>query len=237
MMKFSVPLMALFSTALLLNAGAASAQPALFEEGLHYERIDGPPIDTTDDVVEVVEVFSYLCPHCSTFQPFVGPWEKDLPENTTFRRVPVSFNPSWRAFARAYYTAEILGVLDQSHEAMFDALHTERRPIRSESDLAEFHAEFEITEEEFEATSESFAVQQRMRVGDADIAKWGVRSTPTLIINNEWRVSPRRGGTFDEVLAIADYLIQRELAELTSEPSEQTEPVAESDAEAEAAAQ
>ncbi|MEM7053872.1 MAG: thiol:disulfide interchange protein DsbA/DsbL, partial [Pseudomonadota bacterium] len=178
---------------------------------------DGPPIDTTNDVVEVVEVFSYLCPHCSTFQPFIGPWEKDLPENTTFRRVPVSFNPSWRAFARAYYTAELLDVLDDSHEALFTALHSERRPIRSASDLAKFHAEFAVSQDEFESTAESFAVQQRMRTGDADIAKWGVRSTPTLVINNEWRVSPRRGGTFDEVLEIADYLITRELAELVTE--------------------
>lgn len=202
------------SAALMLLAGSAAM--AQFEEGVHYDRIDGPPLDTTSEVVEVVEVFSYLCPHCSTFQPFVTPWEKALPENTEFRRVPVSFNPSWRAFAQAYYTAEVLDVLDQSHEALFKALHSERRPIRSMSDLADFHADFGVDAEQFESTAESFAVQSRMRSGDSELGKWGVRSTPTLVINNEWRVSPRRGGTFEEVLEIADYLIARELAELES---------------------
>lgn len=209
-----------WSAALLLLA--SSAAMAQFEEGVHYERISGPPIDTTRDVVEVVEVFSYLCPHCSTFQPFVTPWEKALPENTAFRRVPVSFNPSWRAFARAYYTAEVLDVLDDSHEALFRALHSERRAIRSISDLAEFHAEFGVDADQFESTAESFAVESRIRAGDADLGKWGVRSTPTLVINNEWRVSPRRGGTFEEVLEIADFLIERELAELETSVAAET---------------
>ncbi len=198
----------------LILAVITSPAWSQFEEGMHYERIEGPPIDSTADHVEVVEVFSYLCPHCSTFQPYVGPWEKDLPESTSFRRVPVSFNPSWRAFAQAYYTAEVLGILDQSHEALFTALHTNRRPIRSMADLADFHAGFDVDADRFESTAESFAVQSRMRSGDADLAKWGVRSTPTLVINNKYRVSPRRGGSFEEVLAIADFLIAQELADI-----------------------
>ncbi|MEM1080633.1 MAG: thiol:disulfide interchange protein DsbA/DsbL [Pseudomonadota bacterium] len=216
--------------AMALLVVASSTVLAQYEEGLHYERIGGPPIDATNDLVEVVEVFSYLCPHCSTFQPYVGPWEQALPENTSFRRVPVSFNPSWRAFAQAYYTAEVLGMLEQSHEALFTALHTNRQPIRSMSDLADFHAGFDVDADRFESTAESFAVQSRMRAGDADIAKWGVRSTPTLVINNKYRVSPRRGGTFEEVLAIADFLIEQELSALS--PTSAAAATADADADA-----
>ena len=164
-----------------------------------------------EKMVEVVEVFSYMCPHCRTFQPYVGPWHENLPENVEFSGMPVSFSPSWEAFARAYYTAEVLGILDESHNALFAALHDERQPIRTMDDLAEFHTQFGVSAEEFKSTAASFPVESRMRMGNASIGKWQVRSTPTLVINGKYRVGPRRGGTFEELLQVADMLIAREL--------------------------
>lgn len=213
MMKSSKFLTSILTAAALIAtaaiAGPANAQQ--FEEGVHYERISGPDVADTDGTVEVVEVFSYMCPHCRTFQPYVGPWHEELPENVEFSRMPVSFSRSWEPFARAYYTAEVLGILDQSHETLFAALHDERQPIRTMDDLAEFHAQFDVDADEFESTAGSFPVESRMRMGNASIGKWQIRSTPTLVINGKYRVSPRQGGTFEEMLAVADMLIAREL--------------------------
>ena len=206
----------------VLALGLAAALPAhaQFQEGTHYERIDGPG-SADDDVIEVVEVFSYMCPHCRNFQPYVTPWEKDLPEGVSFRRVPVSFNRSWEPFARAYVTADVLDITDQSHDALFTAIHDERRPFRTIEDLAGFHSQFGVDADEFESTAGSFPVEAAMRKGVADLGKWGVRSTPTLVIDGKWRVSPRRGSTFEELLEVADYLIERELADATpAEPAD-----------------
>ena len=190
----------------------AATATAQYQDGTHYEVIDRPDVEDRDGTIEIVEVFSYMCPHCGNFQPYVEPWAKKLPEGATFRRVPVSFNRAWDAFARAYYTAEVMDLLDKSHEALFHALHQERRAIRSMEDLAAFHAEFGVESEQFEATAKSFPVESKMRMGNASIAKWQVRSTPTLVIDGKYRVSPRRGGTFDEMLQVADWLIAREIA-------------------------
>lgn len=197
------------AAALALLAGPVQAQQ--FEEGVHYERISGPDVADSDGTIEVVEVFSYMCPHCRTFQPYVGPWHENLPENVEFSGMPVSFSPSWEPFARAYYTAEVLGILDESHNALFAALHDERQPIRTMDDLAEFHAQFGVSADEFKSTAASFPVESRMRMGNASIGKWQVRSTPTLVINGKYRVGPRQGGTFEELLQVADMLIAREL--------------------------
>lgn len=199
----------------LLAAGmlSASALAQPFQEGTHYDTIDRPDVDDNDGVIEVVEVFSYMCPHCGNFQPYVDAWHEKLPEGVSFRRVPVSFNPAWDAFARAYYTAEVLDLLDQSHNSLFAALHQERRAIRTMDDLTEFHAEYGIDAERFASTAKSFPVESKMRMGNASIAKWQIRSTPTLVIDGKYRVSPRRGGTFDEMLQVADWLIARELGE------------------------
>lgn len=190
-------------------AGPASAQQ--FEEGVHYERISGPDVADTDGTVEVVEVFSYMCPACRNFQPYVGPWHEELPENVEFSRVPVVFNPSWEPTARAYYTAEVLDIIDQSHEALFTALHDERQRLQTMGDLAEFHAQFDVGADEFESTASSFPVESRLRMSKAAVGKWQIRATPTLVINGKYRVSPRQGGTYEELLQIADMLVAREL--------------------------
>lgn len=212
----------------VLFATVVFAAPALaqtFQEGTHYETIDRPGVEDHGGVIEVVEVFSYMCPHCSNFQPYVNAWHESLPEGVSFRRAPVSFNPSWETFARAYYTAEVLDILDQSHAALFQALHQERRAIRSMDDLAKFFTEYGIPAERFLSTAKSFPVESKMRMGNASIAKWQIRSTPTLVINGKYRVSPRRGGTFDEMLQVADWLIARELS--AREPVEQAASEAE----------
>ena len=36
------------------------------------------------------------------------------------------------------------------------------------------------------------------------------------MINGKWRVSPQRGSTFEDMLAVADYLIERERAEMAA---------------------
>ncbi len=197
----------------LLLALPAQAQ---FVEGTHFDRIDGPAAAEADGGIEVVEVFSYMCPHCRNFQPYVSTWEEQLGEDVEFRRVPVSFNRSWEPFARAYVTADVMDILDESHVALFEALHDERRSIRTLSDLAEFHSRFGVEADAFESTAGSFPVEAAMRKGRAELGKWGIRSTPTLVINGKWRVSPQRGSTFDDMLAVADYLIERERAELAS---------------------
>lgn len=196
--------------ATLAVANPAGAQQ--FEEGVHFERISGPDVPDSDGTVEVVEVFSYMCPACRNFQPHVGPWHEELPENVEFSRMPVSFNPSWEPAARAYYTAEVLDIIDQSHEALFVALHDERKRLQTIGDMAEFHSRFDVDADQFESTASSFPVESRMRMAGAAIGKWQIRATPTLVINGKYRVSPRRGGTYDELLQVADMLIARELA-------------------------
>ena len=47
-----------------------------------------------------------------------------LPSNAVVDFLPASFNPSedWPMFQLAYFTAQALGVADQTHDAMFNAV-------------------------------------------------------------------------------------------------------------------
>ncbi|MEM9531510.1 MAG: thiol:disulfide interchange protein DsbA/DsbL [Pseudomonadota bacterium] len=198
-------------------AAVASAQLApgsQFEAGKHYRVID--PAQPTSDAgsVEVVEVFGYPCPHCANFQPHIEPWVEGKPERVTFSRVPVVFQRSWDPLARAYYTAEVLGVLDQTHKATFRALHQQRRPLRNNQDLAKFFSEFGVAEADYLKTAESFSVETQMRKGATLTRRWGVTGTPSVVINGKYLITGSMAGSYERMLQIIDYLVGQEIAQL-----------------------
>jgi thiol:disulfide interchange protein DsbA len=188
-------------------AGTAVAQA--FEEGTHFHPI-GSPTAPPADRVEVVEAFAYPCPACRNFLPIISEWAEGLPEHVSLSHLPVGLQPGWEVFARVYYTAEVLGLGHDAHEAMFRALHDERRQFRSIEDIAEVYTDFGTEVEEFVNTSQSFAVDGRMRRNRNDIMQFGIRGTPTMIVQGKWRVSPSDFSSYQELLAAVDYLIERE---------------------------
>ena len=94
-------------------------------EGRNYFTIT-PALRTSvpPGKVEVTEVFSYGCPHCSEFQPVAAHLKTALPPNVVFNLVPASFSAAedWPMFQRAYVTAELLGIAERTHQAIFDAI-------------------------------------------------------------------------------------------------------------------
>jgi thiol:disulfide interchange protein DsbA len=92
-------------------------------EGIEYQELDQPQPVANKDKAEVIEFFSYACPHCYNLEPNVIKWVKTKPENVKFIQVPAIFNPKWEAFASIYYTAEVLGVADKLHPIIFEAIH------------------------------------------------------------------------------------------------------------------
>jgi thiol:disulfide interchange protein DsbA len=198
--------------ALLCFSTAATAQE--YTEGTHYTKTANASPARRDGKIDVVEVFSYLCPHCNTFQSYVNNWHNKMPENVNFSRVPVIFQSSWQPYAVSYYTAETMGILDQAHPAMFNAIHRERKQFRSMDDLAEFYAQFGVSAEQFTSTASSFAVDSKLRKGVSQTGArgWGVQSTPTLIVAGKYRVTASRSVPQAEILKVVDFLVAKETA-------------------------
>ncbi len=198
---------------LLLSLFMASQALAAFEEGVHYQRISGPHAPP-EDRVEVIEAFAYPCPACRNFLGAITRWEHGAPEYVEFSRLPIALQQGWDLFARAYYTAQVMGLDADAHEAMFKALHDERRRIRNFDDIADVYTPFGVTRESFVATAESFAVDSRMRRNRSETTRLGIRSTPTMVVQGKWRISPNAFSTYEEMLEAVSYLVEREAAEL-----------------------
>lgn len=197
-----------------MAAGKMMQQAVPYEEGIHYNKL-ARPYDTGDkDHVVVYEFFGYTCPHCSNFQPYMGPWHKRFPDNVKLTRVPVVFHPTWEPYARAYHTVEMMGVAEKTHQAMFDAIHKERKRMRSIEDLAQwYHDKFGVDKDEFLSTAKSFAVESKLGQAERMRAAMNVTSTPTLVIDGKYKPEPRALGSHKAVIQASDYLIQRSLQE------------------------
>src|SRR5690606_39191454 len=109
-------------------AAAQPLAPAAWESGKHYFPILPAQTTTTGDKIEVVEVFSYACPHCNQIAPMVADIRKRLPANAEMILLPAQFGfESWQNYARAFYTAQALNLVDKSHADMFRAIYVDKK--------------------------------------------------------------------------------------------------------------
>lgn len=197
---------------LLCFSAAVSAQE--YVEGVHYTRTANASPPRQDGKIEVVEVFSYVCRHCNTFQPYVNNWHSKLPDNVSFYRVPVIFQASWQPYAVSYYTAETMGILDEAHGAMFAAIHREGKQFRSMEQIADFYTNYGISAEIFLSTARSFAVDTKLRKGvqQTGARGWGVQSTPTMVVAGKYRVNTSQAVPQSQMLNVVNHLIELETA-------------------------
>lgn len=189
---------------------AQSGAPAPYTEGSEYVTLPGPHQRySTDGKVEVVEVFSYGCIHCAHFAPIAEKLRKELPPGVVFKLMPAPFSAEWLPFARAYYAAKQLGVVERTHLALFDAKFAQNYPINSMDELADFYARQGVNRDKFMSIATSDETTAKMKSDLALIQKWGVDGTPSLVVNGKYRVNNVQ--TPDELAAVALWLAKREL--------------------------
>ena len=110
---------------LALSVSVAAHGAQTWTEGVNYFLVQpARPTSVAPGKVEVTEVFSYACPACNIFQPTVHKLKQSLPANAVLDYIPAAFNTAedWPMFQLAYVTAQVLGVDQQTHDAMFDAV-------------------------------------------------------------------------------------------------------------------
>ena len=121
LMTLAGGLLGLVSLATAAPAATAAAAPV---QGTDYRLVVPPQNTLSPDKIEVVEFFSYACPHCGAFFPVVNQWLARQPKDVVFRRVPIGFSrPEWINLARAYYALQSTGDLPRLDGALLHAIH------------------------------------------------------------------------------------------------------------------
>lgn len=197
---------------LMLVAGGASAQ-TMFVAGIDYQPIT-PAVKTSQpDKVVVTEIFWYGCPHCFRFEPYVERWSASLPEGVVFEQVPSSLNPRWSELARAYYAFKMMGAHEQTHKALFDAIHIKRQRLGSIDSVAKFAADLGLDEKLFRQDYASFPVDTQIRKDIQKEKRYGHRGVPAVIVNGKYLVSASSAGSNERMIQIMNFLVEQELAQ------------------------
>src|SRR5690606_174587 len=136
------------------------------------------------------------------------------PADVRVTYVAADFNEQWSPYARAFFVADSLGIVDQSHTAMFHAIHLEqslpgegKKP--DEAAVAAFYAKYGADPKRFLADMPSFAPEPTIQRAPQCRTRTGCCGTPTRLVNGKYRV---RGRTYEDMLRITDRLIQMERA-------------------------
>ncbi len=209
LLKF-VAVMGLVATPFL----TASAMPEAYVEGTHYAKTAQRLATTTEDnKIEVVELFSYSCPHCFRLDPLVMEWKKTLPENVKFVHVPAIFRDSWLQLARVFYAAEAMGELERLHPIIFNAIHVEKKRLNTEEQLLDFIEEQGIDRAAFEKMMNSFTVKAKVKKALILSQASGVTGVPAMIVNGKYRTDAPLAGSMEEMMKAVDFLIQKESAQ------------------------
>lgn len=228
-MKFNpVSFLARALVALLVVSAPSPGKDAPdWKEGENYFLIvPAQPTSVARGKVQVTEVFSYGCPICNQFLPTMHKLKSSLPSNAVVDYVPASFNDAedWPMFQRAYITAQVLGVADRTHEAMFaavwetgelgiiDPLKQRLKPqLPTIEDAARFyHRVAGVSAAEFVAAADSMGVNTRIGHADDLVMKYGVAGTPTIIVNGRYRLDRSSARGDEGLIELVNWLVARE---------------------------
>ena len=190
---------------LLLSAGRAHAQAPVV--GREYSLIQTPQVPANPAKIEVCEFFTYACPHCSAFEPLVGPWSRSLPADVAFRRVPVNFLFNAENFQRTYYALESIGLVESMQPKVFAAVHVERQRLDKPEDIAALVTKNGGDGAKFLAAFKSFSVATSVTKAKKLQADYKIESVPALTIQGRFLTSPSQANGGPQSLAVADALI------------------------------
>jgi thiol:disulfide interchange protein DsbA len=198
-----------------------------WQQGVHYFLISpAQPKINPASKQEVTEAFSYGCPACNQFYPTMDKLIASLPSQVKIEYLPASFIPSesWPLFQRAYCTAQTLGLAQKTHAGMFQAIwtsgelaivdratHRLKDPPPRIENVAKFYNRIAgVDQQKFIDTARSSGVEGCMQRADRMMEGYKVDSTPTIIVNGKYRMTPSTAGGYDELIELVSWLVARD---------------------------
>ncbi len=194
---------------LLMALGLNSFAWADFDEGIEYKLLEKPQSAPTDGKVEVIEFFSYACPHCYNFEPHIEKWKEKKSDNIEFIHVPAIFNDNWEALATLYYAAEVLGVQEKMHPIIFDAMHGDGKKARSFDDLKVVFEKNGVSEEKLTQALGSFTVSAKTRRAKTMTKTYGIDSVPMVVVQGKYRTNATLAQGHGNVFKVVDFLSEK----------------------------
>jgi thiol:disulfide interchange protein DsbA len=196
----------------ILVALCGMVAAANLEEGKDFRKLAKPQPTETGKKIEVIEFFSYSCPHCRDLEPFLTPWIKKLPADVQMRRIPAQFSPQWIGTAKVWYTLEGLNREDLT-PAVFNAIHSQNARLHEDRAFFEWAAAQGLDRKKVEDMYNSFSINGKVSRAKSLVQTYGVQSVPTFVVDGKYTTETGQARRHDEVPALLDKLIEKARAE------------------------
>lgn len=157
--------------------------------------------------VEVIEFFSYGCPHCRDMSLKIHKWEAQQGKSIHLTRVPVTFGRAyWESLARSYFALSDMGVMDQKLDAaIFEALFVKRIDLGKPETMKAWLKEQNVNLARFNAAYRHKNMARRLAAADDLVRNSGLTGIPAIRVNGEFVPE----GSADEQLESASKAVEK----------------------------
>lgn len=195
---------AIFAGLLLLPL---ASQASDFKEGTHYEVIK----QSITAQPEVLEFFSFYCPHCFKFEPLMERLQKELGDDVKVKKNHVNFlgKEMGPQLTQAFAAAELLEVEEKVSSMIFDQLHTQRQAINGEKDILAIFEKAGISNAEAKAALQSFSANGLSSQMKRNTETFKIRGVPALIVNGKYQVTANSVKSHDEFIELVTFLTKK----------------------------
>ena len=170
-----------------------------------------PPLQADNPAkIEVIEFFSYACPHCSDLNPIIKKWAAKLPADVEFKRVPVSFNsPFYVLMAKLFYALEGTGEMAKLDAAVFDAIHVKGLKLIDDKSIQEWVVLQGVDAKKFSDAYKSFGVASKVSRGNQLAQGAKITGVPAFAVDGRYLVVGKNVKTPTDLLALTDKVIDK----------------------------
>jgi thiol:disulfide interchange protein DsbA len=200
----------LIGAALVPVAGSAFAQ---LVEGRNYVRLKTPVPVESGKKIEVIEFFSYGCPHCAELEPYIDGWLAKVPADVQFRRVPVFFQDRWINLGKIYYTLEALGEEHKLSPDVFKAIHGQNLSLWTDKTFFDWAASKGLDRKKVEDIYGSFSIAGKVNRAKQIAQNYNIQSVPTVVVDGKFVTASDRVGTHAQIPAAIDELVAKARSE------------------------
>jgi protein dithiol oxidoreductase (disulfide-forming) len=185
-----------------------------FVEGKDFVQLTTPVATQDPSRIEVVEVFSYHCPHCLDLESLLEPWVKKLPADVNFVQIHAAWQPFMQPLQRGFYTASKLNLQPKIHIAAFKEFQQKRNKLETAEAWAKLLGAHGAKREDVLKLYGTFGITTEINQANAKIRSYKITGTPTIVIDGRYRIDSAAGkDPHKRMLAIADFLINKVRAE------------------------
>ena len=190
-----------------LTAFSAHTMATDLQAGKHYTVVN-PPQPAVAGKIEVVEFFSYGCPHCKDFNPVIHNWAAKLPKDVTLRRVPITFGrPEWARLAKIYYALEATGNLAKLDNEVFAAIHDQRIRFANDDAVVQWVASKGADAKKFSDAYNGFSIQSQIARGDQEAAAYKIPGVPAIGVDGRFLMKGEAASSYGELLLFSEDMI------------------------------